>query len=361
MTDIDEGNFDQSPHGDRPDDSPEPEAVWTFRGYRLRASEFTTAMAHFFRAEVSRANIWRSRLDATTNWAVVSTGAALTIAFTQSGFHGLIILNTLLITLFLYIEARRYRYYELWSYRVRLMETDFYAAMLVPPFQPSADWAESLAENLLQPHFPISMWEAVGRRLRRNYIWIYLILSIAWIARVGLFPNTASSWTALLNNAAIGDVPGLVVFSVGVVFVGLLILTAVLTAGLQQSTGEVLPRFAEGRVAVGTDESESQPGGLRAWYRLSRRRQQLMAMIITDRAQAVSDNILKELKRGVTAISGTGMYTGKSHSVLLCALTVTEVNHLKALVNSADPQAFVIVSPAQEILGRGFLPLTVTK
>jgi hypothetical protein len=146
-----------------------------------------------------------------------------------------------------------------------------------------------------------------------------------------------------------------------VVFVGLLMLTALLTAGLQKSTGEVLPRFAEGRVAVATDESEGQPGGLRAWYRLSRRRQQLMAMIITDHAQAVSDNILKELKRGVTAISGTGMYTGKSHSVLLCALTVTEVNHLKNLVNSADPQAFVIVSPAQEILGRGFLPLTVKK
>jgi uncharacterized membrane-anchored protein YitT (DUF2179 family) len=43
--------------------------------------------------------------------------------------------------------------------------------------------------------------------------------------------------------------------------------------------------------------------------------------------------------------------------VLLCALTVTEANHLKAVVNASDPQAFVIVSPAQEILGRGFLPL----
>jgi uncharacterized membrane protein len=361
MTEYDHTNDDPLPHSAPTGVSPEPEAVWTFRGYRLRASEFTTAMAHFFRAEVSRANIWRSRLDATTNWAVVSTGAALTIAFSQSGFHGLIILNALLITLFLYIEARRYRYYELWSYRVRLMETDFYAAMLVPPFQPAPDWAESLAENLLQPHFPISMWEAVGRRLRRNYIWIYLILSLAWLARVALFPKTASSWSAVFANAAIGDIPGSLVFIVGVLFLGLLLLTAVLTAGLQQSTGEVLPRFADNRFSVAAGEAETQPGGMRAWFRLSRRRQQLMAMIITDRAQAVSDQILRELKRGVTAISGTGMYTGKSHSVLLCALTVTEVNQLKILVNSADPQAFVIVSPAQEILGRGFLPLTATK
>jgi len=41
----------------------------------------------------------------------------------------------------------------------------------------------------------------------------------------------------------------------------------------------------------------------------------------------------------------------------MCALTVTEVSLLKSLVGEADPQAFVIVSPAQEILGKGFTPL----
>ena len=115
---------------------PEPdEPVWTYRGYRLKTSEFVTAMVHFFRAEVQRANLWRQRLDTTTNWAVVSTGATLSVAFSQPDIHhGIIILNTLLVIWFLFIETRRYRYYELWSYRVRLMETDFYAAMLVPPF-----------------------------------------------------------------------------------------------------------------------------------------------------------------------------------------------------------------------------------
>ena len=113
----------------------EPEdSVCTYRGYRITSSEFVTAMVHFFRAEVSRANVWRQRLDTTTNWAVVATAATLSIAFNQAeSNHAVIIMNTMLVTLFLYIEARRYRYYELWSYRVRLMETDFYAAMLVPP------------------------------------------------------------------------------------------------------------------------------------------------------------------------------------------------------------------------------------
>ena len=145
-------------------DSSQPysEPVWTYRGYQLKASEFTTAMVHLFRAEVTRANVWRQRLDTTTNWAVVTTGASISLAFTESEIsHIVVMLNLLLVTIFLLIETRRYRYYELWSSRVRLMETDFFAAMLVPPFHPSPDWAEGLAENLLLPHFPISTWEAL--------------------------------------------------------------------------------------------------------------------------------------------------------------------------------------------------------
>jgi uncharacterized membrane-anchored protein YitT (DUF2179 family) len=51
------------------------------------------------------------------------------------------------------------------------------------------------------------------------------------------------------------------------------------------------------------------------------------------------------------------MYTGREHTVLLCALTVTEVHNLKSAVAKEDPNAFVVVSPAQEVLGRGFSPL----
>jgi uncharacterized membrane-anchored protein YitT (DUF2179 family) len=51
------------------------------------------------------------------------------------------------------------------------------------------------------------------------------------------------------------------------------------------------------------------------------------------------------------------MYTGQERSVLICALTVTEVHNLKFAVNKEDPNAFVVVTAAQEILGRGFNPL----
>ncbi len=339
-----------------------PEPVWTYRGYHLRPSEFTTAMVHFFRAEVQRANVWRQRLDTTTNWAVVTTGAAISFAYSRTAVedHRLIILNVLLVTLFLYIEARRYRYYELWSYRVRLMETDFFATMLVPPFHPAPDWAESLAENLLHPQHPISMLEALGRRLRRNYIWIYVILGLAWLSKIWLHPTPATSWQEFLSKAAIGSVPGHIILVAGIILNGILILMALLTVGLQQASGEVLPRYEDFHLpslpGLGA-EPQKRAGRWRAWFRPSRQRRKLLAYIITDRPQAVADCILRQMERGVTAISGTGMYTNQQHAILMCALTVTEVAQLKSLVSTADPKAFVIVSPAQDILGKGFNPL----
>lgn len=338
-----------------PRDPEEP--VWTYRGYKLKSGEFVTAMVHFFRAEIQRANVWRQRLDTTTNWAVVATGATLSIAFSQSNVnHAVIILNTLLVLWFLFIEARRYRYYELWSYRVRLMETDFYAAMLVPPFHPSPDWAESLAENLLAPHFPISIWEAFGRRLRRNYLWIFLILGASWVAKIWLFPEPLRGVDEFLRRASVGPISGEVMFILGLVFHAFLIVIALATVTMTRASGEVLPRFGDETVPVsGSDREKTK--GWRAWFSPRHRRRQLLALVITDKAEAVSNRIIADLGRGVTAMTGRGMYTGSDRSVLICALTVTEVHNLKAVVAKEDPQAFVIVSPAQEILGRGFNPL----
>jgi len=341
----------------RPKQAKPEDAAWTYRGYQLQTSEFVTAMVHLFRAEVQRANVWRQRLDTTTNWAVVATGATLSIAFSQSNVHhGIILLNTLLVFWFLFIEARRYRYYELWSYRVRLMETDFYAAMLVPPFHPSPDWAENLAESLLTPSFPISIWEAFGRRLRRNYYWIFLILFASWVAKIWLFPTPPASLEEFISRAAVGPISGEIMIGLGFLFYIFLTVFALATITMTRATGEVLPRFGD-EVAMAGPSGQGKPKGLRALMALGQRRRQFLAMIITGKAEAVSNRILSELGRGVTAINGKGMYTGEDRTVLMCALTVSEVHNLKAAVAKEDPQAFVIVSPAQEILGRGFNPL----
>lgn len=337
----------------------DPEPVWTFRGYQLKPSEFTTAMVHFFRAEISRANVWRVRLDTTTNWAVVTTGAVISFSFSDpNGFSSVFVLNMLLITMFLSIEARRYRYYELWASRVRLMETDFFAAMLVPPFRPDPDWAETLADSLLQPHFSISTWEAFGRRLRRNYLWIYLVLDLAWFSKLAVQPTVAASWTEIVQRASVGPVPGWLVLSFGIAFNMILILLALLTLPLQEASGEVLPRFGHSPEIVSKlEEVGGQMARRQPWFRHIRHRQQLMALIITDQAQGVADVILAEMKRGVTSLMGKGMYTGQTHAVLLCAITVTEVSQLKSLVRGQDENAFVIVTPAKEVFGKGFSSL----
>jgi len=342
------------------------EPVWTFRGYHLKASDFTTAMVHLYRGEMQRSNVWRQRLDNTTNWAVITTGAALSFAFSSAtNPHGIIPLNTLLITLFLLIEARRYRYYELFTARIRLMETDFFAAMLVPPFSPAADWAESLAENLLHPHFTISIWEALGRRFRRNYMAIYLILATAWLFKVILHPTLATSLNEFIDHATIGAIPGWVVLMVGFGFNGVLFLIGLLTIGLHQASGEILPRFEApqavghifGRLLARGSAAKGRPSAGQAWYRPSGRRAQLLTIVITEHGEEVGRAILRELQRGVTRLPGIGMYTGQPRDVLLVAATLTEVAHLKATVGQVDKAAFVIVSPAQEVLGRGFQPL----
>jgi uncharacterized membrane protein len=335
------------------EDASRPDAVWTYRGYSLHSSEFTTAMVHMYRGEISRSNAWRQRLDATTNWAVVTTGATITIAFNLAlGHHSVIFLNMLLVTLFLYIESRRYLYYELWSSRIRLMETDFFAAMLVPPFRPSPDWAEGLADNLLHPHFPISMWEGFGRRFRRNYMWIYIILALAWFIRVGVLPEPVASMSEFLQRAAIGGIPGWAVMGAGLGLVTLLMLIGLATIGMHKTTGEVIPQYFNGA----SEGLGVYGNGVRAWFRHSRRRPRLMAHIVTDKAEAVAGRILRDMHRGVTSLKGTGMYSGANHTVLLCALTNTEVNLLKKVVSTEDSSAFMIVSPAQDILGNGFSP-----
>jgi hypothetical protein len=260
------------------------------------------------------------------------------------------------VALFLFIESRRYRYYELWSYRVRLMETDFYAAMLVPPFHPSPEWAERLAENLLSPSFPISMWEAFGRRLRRNYIWIFLILGTSWLVKSWLFPAPPVDFADFVLRSSVGPIPGKTMLILGLLFYGFLITVAFATINMTHASGEILPRFGPETI-TSMFSSEGKAKGSRPSIAPRHRRRQLVALIITAMPDPVSKRIMTDLRRGVTALTGKGMFTGRDRSVLICALTVTEVHNLKHAVASEDPTAFVVVSPAQEILGRGFNPL----
>jgi uncharacterized membrane protein len=78
------------------------------------------ALAHLYRGEVYRSTVWRTRLDHTTNWAVVTLGIALSIAFSTKDASPLpLVLVGILIFAFLGFEARRYRYFNVWRARAR--------------------------------------------------------------------------------------------------------------------------------------------------------------------------------------------------------------------------------------------------
>lgn len=242
---------------------------------KLSPAEFNTAMAHFYRGEVQRSNTWRNRLDTTTNWAVLSAGAMLSFAFSSPNTpHFVIPVDSILVAVFLIMEARRYRYYEIWSSRVRVIETGYLARMLAPDAVPAdKEWASHLASDLLTPHFTISVWEAIGRRLRRNYIWLFALLAVSWNLKVYLYPDPARTFDEFLSRAQVGLLSGWVVFMVGFIFNATLFVFAISTIRLREATGEVLPRhqFSLHPLRVVSSWGRAASSGTKATVRRAKR------------------------------------------------------------------------------------------
>jgi len=81
-------------------------------------------------------------------------------------------------------------------------------------------------------------------------------------------------------------------------------------------------------------------------------------MIISACPDLVSKEIMTVLERGVTILKGQGAYTGIERPALYCVVTRAEVNKIKSLVYSKDPNAFIVIGDAHEALGEGFKRLT---
>ncbi len=195
------------------------------------------AIAHLYRGEVYRSTIWRTRLDNTTNWSVVTLGIALSITFSSANASPLpLVLVGILVSLFLVLEARRYRYFNVWRARCRWMETHFYAPMLEDGDLRTEDgWQRTLAQDYLAPRYHIGFWRALGRRLRRNYVWILLIQTVAYVSKIIIHPTPATSFAELLDRAAIGPIPGALVLACGILYNLAWIGTALVTLRLDQA------------------------------------------------------------------------------------------------------------------------------
>ena len=78
-----------------------------------------------------------------------------------------------------------------------------------------------------------------------------------------------------------------------------------------------------------------------------------MAYIISEQYEAITAKLL-ELDRGVTLLEGRGGFSGRPKNVILCAFSRAQIVSIKSIVKQADPDAFIIVCDAYEILGEGF-------
>ena len=205
---------------------------------------------------------WRDRIDRTTNWAITVVAAMLSVSLsTPTAHHGVLIFAMVLVLLLLWIEARRYRFFDVYRARVRRMERHYFAQVFAPTAERDPGWAQALGEDLRRPRFLIGHRAAMSRRLRRNYGWMFLILLAAWVLKVtsprlqeparlaagaGGAPHgmdAMGSVEAILANAALGPLPGwLVILAVALFYAG--------SAGRRSGRLPGSPEFGEGDVHV---------------------------------------------------------------------------------------------------------------
>lgn len=209
-----------------PDPSPAPASppLPDYEGTPLTRGEYIAAIVHLYRGELYRATVWRIRLDTTTNWAVLATAGLLAFSFRDIGRsegnpHWALLIGTLLITLFLGYEARRYQVFDIWRARVRKIEENFYGPILRRnPVSPQREWGERVARDLLQPRYKISFATALRARFMRNYWSIYAVLFLSWLLKIVISPEEAHTLEDVRLNLDRGS--GMIPWWSALVYVG---------------------------------------------------------------------------------------------------------------------------------------------
>ncbi len=202
-----------------------------------------TALSHLYRGELYRSTVWRTRLDATTNWAVLTTGIALSLTFSSNSASPLpLVLVGLLVATFLIIEARRYRFFDFWRMRAHVFEVYFFGPILRGDgVQVGNGWNEVLYQDYRTPSLHITYLEAAGRRLRHNYCWIFGVQVTAYVGKLIIHPTPVPSLHELWMRAAIGPIPGQMVILAGLAFHATWIAIAIATYRSRRGAGRARP------------------------------------------------------------------------------------------------------------------------
>jgi uncharacterized membrane protein len=187
-------------------------------------------LIHFYRAVVSHMDVWRLRMDATTNWAAVTVAGMITFSFsTVTAPHYVLLLALVFQFVFLLMESRRYQTFDLWRRRFRVLNR----ALIVPALDETRSMEsgeaelQKLARDLGRTVPHLSLAHAAGYRIRRNYGYLFGLTLLAWVLKLEVHPQPAHSALVLLGRASIAFVPGWLVLGAVFIAVGTLLVIAV--------------------------------------------------------------------------------------------------------------------------------------
>ncbi|KFE62747.1 DUF2270 domain-containing protein [Hyalangium minutum] len=208
------------------------------------------AMAQLYRGELSRSDKWRTRLDTTTNWALTTTAAVISFGFANaSSPHVTFLVGIWMVISFLMVEARRYRYYDLWNRRVRLLEDGYWAPMLRhEPVDPDA--LRELAVELSRPQIHLSLFSAISTRLNRTYGPILIVLLLSWFVKVYSHPQPPVTFREFVDRAHVGPMPGSVIMIIVAVLSLLAAYLFISSYFVRAPLGELRPRHRTRRYTL---------------------------------------------------------------------------------------------------------------
>ncbi len=79
-----------------------------------------------------------------------------------------------------------------------------------------------------------------------------------------------------------------------------------------------------------------------------------LLIIISNKSQEISEQILEKVGKGTTGLYGKGMYTNENKTILMCAASRGDITKVKETAKNIDPQSFIIIANAREVVGKGF-------
>lgn len=224
-------------------------------------------------------------------------------------------------------------------------------------------WVTNLVCNV--PLFIFAFYLQGKRFLRRGLLSSIIFTVYLGVIPIANLPTQDALLNSLLGAVLMGTGLGLV-FAVGSTTGGMDLLAILLQRRFRQFSDPQILAVLDGTVVLAGAlifGLEHALYALLAIFIVTRVSDSIMnglkfskaGYIISDQAMEISQQLMKELERGVTGIEMTGMHTGKHRTLLVCVVSRKQIVELKEIVFEIDPEAFVFVTDVSETVGEGFL------